>query len=284
MNIARRLGKQLVWVLCLYMPSGPALGQAAPHAEETGYYKVIAIPLKPSNLSNSGEVVGTTEDNRAATWSRKKGLRLLPVRGFSESEANSSNENGWTVGHATTGGQTKAFVYQRGRLTMLEGKNSRALAVNDHGEIVGQSAVNGKIPVTAVVWQNGTPRDVGGCCGGIAKGINNAGQVIGDLYDEGGRYRAFLWEREAGLKFIAPPNRYSSAIAINRAGRVLVQELEHGIFLFLGNDRRITIEIPGHQPADGRALNNADEVVGAFGPYFDADRAFLWNQKSGFRE
>ena len=54
--------------------------------------------------------------------------------------------------------------------------------------------------------------------------------------------------------------------------------------MYRNPDCSVQIEIPDRQPADGRAINNADEVVGAFGPYFDADRAFLWSEKDGFRD
>ena len=46
----------------------------------------------------------------------------------------------------------------------------------------------------------------------------------------------------------------------------------------------VRVEIPNQQPAEGRSLNDADEVVGAYGPFFDADRAFVWSAENGFHD
>lgn len=247
-------------------------------------YLVIAVPLKPWHLSNSGQVAGISK-NRAAIWSRRRGLQVLPaLKGFPQSEARDSNSAGYVVGFATGNDQVSAFAYTSGKMVPLAGKNSKALAINDSGEIVGESEVDGNPPVAAVLWKKGQPTSLGGCCGGTAKEINNRGQIIGDLYDQTGRYQAFLWASVHGIQHLGPPSGYSSAIAINDAGHVLLQELEQGVFLYLSPGTTVQIGIPDRQPADGRAINNCDEVVGAFGPFFDADHAFLWSQKVGFRD
>jgi probable HAF family extracellular repeat protein len=247
-------------------------------------YRVIELPLRPWHLSNSGQVAGKTSRNQAAVWSRRRGLQLLPVpKASSESEARGSNVSGYVIGFTTGNDQVSAFTYKNGKLALLPDKNSKAFAVNDSGEVVGESEVGGKPPVAAVLWKNGRLISLGGCCGGAAKGVNHRGQIIGDLYDQAGRYKAFLWEG-ARLQTIGSGSAYSSAIALNDAGHVLLQEMERGIFLWRGPGSSVRIEVPNGQPADGRALNNADEVVGAFGPYFDADHAFLWSEKDGFRD
>jgi probable HAF family extracellular repeat protein len=248
-------------------------------------YQVFEIPVKPWHLSDSGEVTGKTKKNQAAIWSRRRGLRLLPMlKGLSEGEARGSNASGYVVGFATSSGQVAAFGYKNGQLIRFPGKNSKALAVNDAGDVVGESEIEGKAPVVAALWNNRQVTRLGGCCGGVARGINNHGQIVGDLYDQAGRYRAFLWDGVRGIEFLGPAGGYSSAIAINDAGHVLLQELERGMSVYRSPETTIHIEIPGREPGDGRAINNADEVVGAFGPYFDADHAFLWSEKDGFRD
>jgi probable HAF family extracellular repeat protein len=248
-------------------------------------YHVIELPLKPWHISNSGRVAGKTAGNRAVIWSRRRGLQLLPaLKGLSESEARGSNASDQVVGFAAGADGAKAFLYTKSKLVWLPGENSKALSINDSGKVVGESEIEGTPPVAAVLWKNDRLTSLGGCCGGVAKGINSRGQIVGDLYDENGRYRAFLWDPVHGTQYIAPASGYGSAIAINNAGHVLLQALERGVFLYLSPDATVRLPIPGDQPADGRAVNNADEVVGAFGPYFDADRAFLWSQKDGFRD
>jgi len=248
-------------------------------------YKVIELPLRPFRVSNSGELVGNTDKNQAATWTLQGGLRLLPgLQGFPESEARGSNQSGDVVGFFRNSAQSRAFVYRRGKLLMLVGDHSRALAVNDSDQIAGESAVPGKALVSPVLWKKESMADLGGCCGGAARGMNNHGQIIGDVYDQDGRYRAVLWDGSQGMRYLGSDNHYSSAIAINDSGHVLVQELGKGLYIYFGPDKMVRVEIPNQQPADGRALNDADQVVGAYGPSFDADRAFVWSEKDGFHD
>ena len=271
--------------LCLLVFLAPAMaGQTA--ARPPHRYQIIELPLKPWHLNNSGLVAGKTAKNQAAIWSRHRGLRLLlpMLEGFSESEARSSTGSGHVVGFAAGGDGASAFAYKNGDLVRLSGSNSKALSVNDSDQIVGESEIDGKAPVVAVLWKNGKPNRLGGCCGGSAKGINNRGQVICDLYDQGGRYRAFLWDSIHGIQYLGPSSGYSAAIAINNAGHVLLQDPGRGVFVYRSTARTVQLIIPDRQPADGRALNNFDEVVGAFGPYFDADHAFLWSEKNGLRD
>jgi uncharacterized membrane protein len=268
--------------LVVFLASAMA-GQTATHL--TVRYQVVEIPLKPWHLSNSGQVAGKTRKNQAAIWSQRRGLQLLPmIDGFSESEARGSNISGYVVGFATSSDQVTAFTYKKGKLVRLRGKNSKAHAVNDAGEVVGESEIEGKAPVVAARWNHRQVASLGGCCSGVARGINNHGQIIGDLYDQAGRYRAFLLDGIHGIQSLGPASGYSSAIAINDAGHVLLQEPERGVSVYRSSNATVHIEIPDHQSGDGRAINNADEVVGAFGPYFDADDAFLWSEKDGFRD
>jgi uncharacterized membrane protein len=276
----KRLGIRLALVVLV------ASAMAGQTATQAGLrYQVVEIPLKPCHLNNSGQVAGKTSKNQAAIWSQRQGLQLLPtLKGFPEIEARASNLSGLVVGFATSSDEVAAFIYKDGKLVLLPGKNAKAFAVNDASEVVGESEIEGKAPVVAAQWNHRQVASLGGCCGGVARGINNRGQIIGDLYDRAGRYRAFLSDSLHGTQSLGPASGYSSAIAINDAGHVLLQELERGVFVYRSLDTTVPIEIPGHQPGDGRAINNADEVVGAFGPYFDADHAFRWSEKDGFQD
>ena len=188
----------------LLMLAATMAGQTAAQPP-TRRYQVIELPLKPWHLSNSGQVAGKTSRNRAATWTRRRGLQLLPVpKASSESEARGSNVSDYVVGFATGNDQVSAFTYKNGKLVLLPGKNSKAFAINDSDDVVGESEVGGKPPVTPVLWKNGRLTSLGGCCGGVAKGINNHGQIVGDLYDQAGRYRAFLWDKTHGIQSIGP--------------------------------------------------------------------------------
>jgi uncharacterized membrane protein len=156
------------------------------------------------------------------------------------------------------------------------------LAINDAGDIAGQAIVRGKIPSTPVLWKRGTPLDLGGCCGGVANGLNNNGQAIGHLYDAQGRYRAFLWDQPRGIQFLGPPDSFSSAIAINDQGHIVLQEFDKGLFLYKNPNTSVQIVTPPKFPAEVRAMSNQNVVVGAYGPFSDANHAFRWDEKNGF--
>jgi len=248
-------------------------------------YAIIALPIRPAHISNSEEVAGSTESNRPAVWSKPNGLRKLPsANGFSLGEARASNLQGHVVGSVMSNDESssRAFLYEHGKAVVLSAENSKALAINDIGDVVGQAIVRGKVPSTPVLWQQGTPFDLGGCCGGVANALNNNGQVIGHLYDAQGRYRAFLWDQPHGIQFLGPADSFSSAIAINDQGYIVLQEFDKGLFLYKNLGASIQIVTPPKFPAEIRAMNNKNVVVGAYGPFSDADHAFRWDEKSGF--
>jgi probable HAF family extracellular repeat protein len=276
--------KHLLLLLCL---TTKLTGESSVQVQGGRHYRVVALPLKPAFIANSGDVIGTAGNHRAATWSEARGLQFLPaVQGFAQSEVRRSNRSGQIVGFeiGSDSDSSLAFVYTNTKVTVLPGRHSKAYAINDSRQIVGESSVKGKKPVSPVLWQNGTVIDLGGCCSGVARGINNHGQVVGDMYDQEGRYRAFLWEHARGIRYFGQPDSYSSAIAINDSGHVLLQEPESGVFLYLAEGKRVPMEVPKGLPADPRALNNTDVIVGAFGLFSDVYRAFIWDEKHGFHD
>jgi probable HAF family extracellular repeat protein len=67
-------------------------------------------------------------------------------------------------------------------LGSLGGGGTSALAVNDHGQVVGHSRRRGDGPYQGFVWTDGVMTNVsslGGYEGGSAYGLNNLGQIIG---------------------------------------------------------------------------------------------------------
>ena len=143
--------------------------------------------------------------------------------------------------------------------------------------------MSSKGKTTAVVWKNNLAKDLGGCCGGAAVGLNNRGQVIGNIYDAQGHYQAFLWDETSGLQHIGPPNAFSSALAIKDAGRVLVESFSHVILLY-DHGKLTQLSLSPKHRSQPRALTNSDVIVGSFGPFADADHAFYWDEKGGFRD
>jgi probable HAF family extracellular repeat protein len=170
--------------------------------------------------SNTGLAVGISQNGmidplfgfgefRAALWENGKIIDLGTLGGGYESLANAVNNRGQVVGLATNTiadpfsyfgvTQAKAFLWERGvmrDLGTLGGPDSSAIAINDAGQIAGQSYTNStptpvldscgnfaaNVPTQdPFVWKNGKMADLGtlgGTCGSVT-GQNARGQIIG---------------------------------------------------------------------------------------------------------
>jgi probable HAF family extracellular repeat protein len=262
-----------------------AVGQTSDANCIADHYKVVALPLRPAHVNHARQVVGTTSDHRAAVWTEQSGLRVLPLpTGFYNSEATAINNSGRVTGVAydRAFSQHRAFTFANNEVTLLPGDQSHPYDISDSDEVVGESLLPGRTTTEPAFWTGSTIRSLGGCCGGSAKGVNNDGEVIGDVYDKDGRYQAFLWTASRGLKTIGPPDRYSSAIAINSQGHVVVQAFSE---VFLYADGILThLALSPRYPSQPRSINKCDVIVGSFGPFADAERAFIWDKPHGFHD
>jgi len=249
------------------------------------HYRVIPLPLLPTHINEDREIVGSTEGRRAAMWTEQSGLREVPLpAGLDHSEGIAMNNSGQIAGVAfdRTYSKHQAFTFVDGVLVMLPGEQSRPYSISDSGEVVGESLLPGKPGTRPVFWSKKTLQALGGCCGGAAKSVNNRGDVIGDVYDEAGRYHAFLWNANRGMQTIGPPDRYSSAIALNNYGHVVLTAFPD-VFLYAGGSPT-HLELSPRYPSQPHAINDCDVVVGSFGPFADAERAFIWEKSRGFRD
>ncbi len=266
--------------------AGACLAHAAsqsPTAPAVPSYEVIEVPLQPAAINDAGEIAGTTPDHRAALWSRTAGLRLIELPpGFPHSEALAINRDGDVVGIAYDAGFTahRAFLASSRGVTFLGGEEARVHAIGPGDRAAGESVVPPRSRSQPVVWSGVTPRALEDCCGGSAQAINEAGQVVGTVYDPQGHYHAVLWDKEGHERQIGPEGLYSAGVAVNNRGEILIQAVP-GTYLFTASGLR-RLDLPRKPQARVRAINDAGVVVGAFGPFSDAARAFLWSPAAGF--
>jgi probable HAF family extracellular repeat protein len=112
-----------------------------------------------------------------------------------------------------------------------------ALAVNDHGQIVGGTGMCGSGPgigpvfTHAVLWKNHLPTDLGnlgGALNNVAYAINNRGQVVGasDLAGDTTAH-GFFWQKGLMTDLGTLPGDFSSfAFGINDRGQTVGQSCD----------------------------------------------------------
>ena len=134
------------------------------------------------------------------------------------------NNQGQVVGYHSTNQGTRAFLWSNGTLQnlgTLGGGDSRAFAINETGQVVGQST-RADGPWHAFLWQNGTMQDLGALNAdvSVATDIDNQGRVVGYTEVIGAQTRAFLWQN-GQMKRPGNLIGYSTANAIDSKGRIV---------------------------------------------------------------
>src|SRR5213592_544702 len=154
---------------------------------------------------------------------------------------------------------------------------SHARAVNELGQIVGESTNDDFRNPRATLWENGTMTDLGSLGGGtaFANDVNEAGQIVGGTTDASGYQRAFLWENGVMTDLGVQPD--GSALAINDKGQI-VGTMNGERQGFLWDHGTITdLGTLGGPPVSASGVNNAGQIVGWSGSTSgSAFRPWLW--------
>ena len=207
------------------------------------------------------------------------------------------NERGQVAGWTEVDGRSRAVLWQNGRLKhlgVLPGHfESRAVDVNERGQVVGVSWKRGTIPAQtgrAFLWDDGRLRDLGlipGWTAGEPIGINGRGQVAGATRRgalEYGISRAVLWERARARNLGTLPGGDSSeTAAINERGQIVgsssIADSDRPFaFLWQGGKMRSLGTLPGSIGSFAVDLNEHGQVVGELldeGGYGDP---FFWEK------
>ena len=230
------------------------------------YKKEFFASSVARGINTQGQVVGWSGDNHftAFLWTPRSG----------------NGSQGAMVGLGTLGGL-----------------NSRALAINTSGQVVGRSTTSGEASEHAFLWtpkgrnngQIGSMVDLQtlGGTNSSATAINTQGQVVGQSYLSGNAtYHPFLWTPTdtpngttgtmVDLGSLDGTDSY--AAGINTQGQVVGSTISGRIFLFtptrLNGSTGTTVEI-GFGFA--QAINTQGQVVGFTG----GGHAFLWTPTEG---
>jgi probable HAF family extracellular repeat protein len=194
----------------------------------------------------------------------------LGVLGGDLSEARDINARGYVVGWNEVDGHTRAVLWRNGVITDLGtlpgGSQSIAEAVNDRGEIAGESWTAGDTEIHPVVWSRGHPYELGSLGGrqGQSTGIGPSGQVVGWSETPDGEAHPFLWTRGRMLDLDPAGGRFTWDVSINAAGQVVYgrgggtdgPELPHGYTWVRGASSDLGEGLPAAMDPSGTVAGN----------------------------
>lgn len=273
---------RLFTIVSITAATSLAQGQSGKQSCAAAHYKMIELPLRPARINRAGVIIGTTDDHKPAWWTQKDGLHEIDLpNGFESGEPTAINSSGVIVGFATKTGssETVAFRYSGGKISLLSRDPSKAMAVNDAGDVAGVSADH------LVEWFGIKMAPLGDCCGGVIRGISQNGKIVGRINDKAGHYNAFVWDGQHGFEPIAPPHStMSTALAINDAGHILIQGYTPNEVYLREANGLTPVPLASDAASQPLAMNRCDVIVGEFGAASDFYHAFVWDRKNGLRD
>jgi probable HAF family extracellular repeat protein len=219
-----------------------------------------------NGVQDPASLLGFTTQTRGFLWQNGKMQDLGALDNSSDAVALLINEAGQVVGQSYTNESTlptqscntelprtlHGFLWENGALTdigTLGGSCAFVYALNNRGQVVGQSTVAGDVASHPYIWERGTITDLGTLGGsyGFAAWINDAGRVVGSV-----------------------TNASDAAL--------LAVVWKDGVITGLGT-------LPGDACSAANVINSKGQIVGGsglFAPFFSAcandtvEHAFLW--------
>lgn len=220
-------------------------------------------------VNDGGVAAGRSSSGDLVVWS---GTSVTPIG--ARGTVGGINNSNVVVGATGDAGATHAFLYSNGALALIGGEaTGEATAVNAHGQVVG--TLSGR----AFLYDGGALQDLG-TLGGFssAKGLDDAGRVVGMSTDVYGTPYPFLWSR--GSMQAMPGPGGSGAIDIDDSGLVVGSaEGTYGYFLDGGMYTRLdtlpAVVAKGWRHLEPTGVNNNGWIVGTATDDAGNLRAFL---------
>lgn len=262
-------------------------------------YSVVDFATVIGGLSAAPTATAISADGSVSGYSGPTAIvfdgvtvTYLPTPGLTlESYAWGINANGQVTGALDLPGNAEhVFLFSGGSMTdlgALPGGNSGVgYAINDSGQITGQSAIAGNMFFHAFLYSNGTMTDLGVLPGGTSSqgnAINDSGVVVGQA--DTAKYDSHAFATQGNSPSLIDLGTLaggatgvgytSNAFAINNAGEIVgtssVLPSGKHAFLYSGGKMTDLGTLGGDSSANG--INNSGQVVGEC----DSGGAFLYS-------
>jgi probable HAF family extracellular repeat protein len=270
--------------------AAPAAGSVGPHVIRPYRVMDLGLPGLAEAINDRGDAVGRAEFvpglDHPFLWRRGRLIDLGELKPTFDGSgaAFDVNNRGQVVGYSNVGSKspmigTRAFIWQNGVMIALNtpGTDSMATAINERGQVVG---TYGTVTDThAFLWQRGVLTDLGL---GIARDINDRGQVVGSRLARNGEFVPTVWYRGRATDLRPRPISSMWAGALNNAGWVAgggwveSEILEYGYLWRCGTARNLgSLGLGNTSTTD---INDRGQVVGMTGVRDTPDYPipFLW--------
>jgi uncharacterized membrane protein len=293
--------KPLVGILALLLGSGAAaaqldarldsqLGKQASCPGKHGLRYSVQTLERPFNRL---EAYPTAINNRGWVVGYSQGPGVVPILWIDGqpsdlgapstiSYAYDINDAGRAVGFYRDGTNTYAVTWYRGKRTTLPGLGNTgtqtvARGINQGGAIAGESRTAAGNVLRAVVWKNGTPRELENLGGslGSANRINDLGYSVGIANVEDATVHGALWTPKGDLVDLGVQN---VPFDINNDGRIVGYHFVGLQFKPLKWVRGVRTVLPtlGGENGIAYGINERDETVGYSQTASGKERATIW--------
>jgi probable HAF family extracellular repeat protein len=218
-----------------------------------------------------------------------------PIRSLDGSftDPTAINAKGQIAGSTSTpgfNGTFRAFIYTDGQMTdlgTLGGQRVRSFgyAINDAGQVTGESADDAGLLAHPFLYSDGTMIDLGTLGGstGRALAINSSGQIVGAANTAGDvSYHAFLYANGVMTDLDTWGGTRSIAFGINNSGQIAGTIRRPGdahavAFIYSTGNLQIIDGLSTYGDADVTAINANGEITGGFHISESILHAFLYS-------
>ena len=195
-----------------------------------------------NGIPDDHSIVGFPTQTRAFRWQNGAMQDIGTLPGGTDAVALLVNEGGQIVGQSYTGDSVPppnptcsdfpltlhGFLWDNGKMVdlgTLGGSCTFTYALNNRGQVVGQSTLSGDQTSHPYLWDGNKMTDLGTLGGtyGYAAQLNDSGAVVGAATPEGDQALvAFRWKQgEISNLGTLPGNKCSAADAINARGQIV---------------------------------------------------------------